>query len=61
MNAFLGIGAAAGLVSGLLFSVPVTGTPLAFVLYLVAPLPRRPKSGSTCSLSTQSPCLRPPR
>jgi hypothetical protein len=39
MNAILGIGTAAGLVSGLLFSVPVTGSPLAFILYIVAPLP----------------------
>jgi hypothetical protein len=39
MNAILGIGAAAGLVSGLLFSAVISGKAIAFALYFVAPLP----------------------
>ncbi|AWN41818.1 DUF2232 domain-containing protein [Methylobacterium durans] len=39
MKQFLGIGIGAGLVSALLFGVLLKATPLAIVLYLLAPLP----------------------
>ena len=39
MTLIVGIGAAAGLVSALLFAVITTGNTIALLLYFVAPLP----------------------